>query len=497
MTDNESKVIAKQRIIVIDDSNFMLKALQGILGNDYDLHCFTSGKDIMRLIKEIKPALIMLDILMPDICGFELIKMIKADISMADIPVIFLTGLGDEQNEEKGLELGAADYISKPLRPSVVFARVKLQVDNYVSRRELLAKSQRKPKIMIVDDNVTNLNVARMALSDIYDVALISSGEKALSIVSKIMPDLIILDIEMPNMSGFETAKRLKAMTAPINSIPIIFVTARDDTGSELEGLTIGAVDYITKPFSFPLLQKRIELHLALVSQQKELYNYNKNLEQMVEDKTKALTNLQQSIVCVLSEMCERRDGSTGDHLMRTQKYLRELLFAARRMGIYPSELRNADADIFTNASQLHDIGKISIPDRILLNPNKLTDEEYEIMKTHTKLGEQAIMDVMAGVEEQGFLEVAAAFAGAHHERWDGRGYPRGLRKTEIPIAGRLMAIADVYDALVSERPYKQALTHEASVNIIVEGSGTHFDPKLVEAFLTVADLFKEISQPI
>ncbi len=352
-----------------------------------------------------------------------------------------------------------------------------------------------KMQIMVIDDNVTNLNIARMALEEHYNVLLIPSGEKALKLFERVTPDLILLDVDMPGMNGFDVIKHIKASALAVRYVPVIFLTAKDDTNSEFDGLNLGAVDYITKPFSFPLLLKRVELHLQLVSQRNELHRYSRDLERMVEEKTKVISELQYSIVHVLSDMVERRDGSTGGHLIRTQNYLKVLLDEVRQQNLYKDELLDVDASLFIHASQLHDVGKMSIPDSILLKPGRLSDEEFDIMKTHTTLGENAIRYAMSSVQEKKFLEIAASFAGSHHERWDGTGYPKALGKRDIPIAGRLMAIVDVYDALISERPYKRPFSHDDAKNIIISGRETHFDPLLINVFEKVSDVFRQIAQ--
>ncbi len=344
----------------------------------------------------------------------------------------------------------------------------------------------RRTQIMVIDDNVTNLNIARTALEKHYDVLLIPSGEKALKLFERVTPDLILLDVDMPGMNGFEVIRQIKRSDFPVRSVPVIFVTAKDDSSSELDGLELGAVDYIAKPFSFPLLLKRVALHL-------QLQQYSQNLEKMVEEKTKVISELQYAIVHVLSDMVERRDGSTGGHLIRTQNYLKVLLDEVKQQNIYPEELYDAPHDLLIHASQLHDVGKMSIPDSILLKPGKLTREEFEVMKTHTTMGEDAIRYAMSSVQEKRFLEIAASFAGSHHERWDGTGYPHALNGRDIPIEGRLMAIVDVYDALISERPYKKPFSHEEARDIIIKDRGTHFDPFLIDVFERVSDVFGTI----
>ncbi len=354
---------------------------------------------------------------------------------------------------------------------------------------------ENRSRIMVVDDNVTNLNIARKALEDEYNVMLIPSGEKALEVLNKIQPDLILLDIEMPGLDGFAVINRIKAMAAPTCDIPVIFLTAKAEAESEFEGLNLGALDYIIKPFSVPLLLKRVELHLKLAKQQKELLRYSNNLEEMVQDKTKDIIELQYAIVYVMADMVERRDGSTGGHLSRTRRFMKELLDEVVDKGMHTELLEGIDNEMYAHACQMHDVGKISIQDGILLKPGKLTADEFEIMKQHAAMGADAIINALNSIKDAMFLEVAAEFANTHHEKWDGSGYPNGLKGDEIPITGRLMAIVDVYDALISERPYKSAMSHEKAIEIIKNDSGTHFDPALVEVFLGIADKFKVIAQ--
>ncbi len=353
--------------------------------------------------------------------------------------------------------------------------------------------NNKKSKIMVIDDNVTNLNIARKALEGEYEVILIPNGEKALKVLEKNVPDLILLDVDMPGMTGFDFISIIKKDKGHLAEIPIIFVTAKDDSSSEYEGLDLGAVDYIAKPFSFPLLLKRVALHIKLTRQQQELQNYSTNLESMVREKTKLIQELQYAVVQAMSDMVERRDGSTGGHITRTRNYLKVLLDKAKEDKVY-EELKDIDAEMYSQASQMHDVGKISIPDSILLKPDRLTDLEFDVMKHHTIYGEEAIKSSMTDLRNVEFLRVASEFAASHHEKWDGSGYPKGLSGESIPISGRLMAIVDVYDAIISKRPYKQAFTHTVACDIIIRDSGTHFDPELVNTFVKIADVFKDIS---
>ncbi len=346
-----------------------------------------------------------------------------------------------------------------------------------------------KPKILIVDDNVTNLNIARKSLCDDYNVVLIKDGAMALAEIPNINPSLILLDVEMPGLSGFDVIQKIKKeMPDPFCNIPVIFLTAKDDGDSEFEGLNLGAVDYVIKPFSAALLKKRVELHL-------KLHNYSTNLEHLVEEKTEHIKELQYAVIYSMSEMVERRDRGTGKHILRTHTFLRMLLEQVIKDCIYEDSLVDVDVEIYAHASQMHDVGKICIPDNILLKPAALTSEEYEIIKKHTLYGSDIIDTAIKEVREVEFLEVAKNFALTHHEKWDGSGYPYGLKGEDIPICGRLMAIVDAYDALTSARPYKHAKTHEETVDIIISDRGKHFDPLIVDSFLKIADEFVEITE--
>jgi putative two-component system response regulator len=359
--------------------------------------------------------------------------------------------------------------------------------------------------IVIVDDNITNLRLAKNALEGICEVFTLPSAEKLFDFLTRNKPDLILLDIEMPVMDGYAAIKILKQDTKT-KDIPVIFLTGRGDEESELEGLSLGAVDYISKPFMPQLLCKRVDLHLTMDEQKHtleeqsrlleekglELQNFNNNLQKMVEEKTGKILELQNAILKTVADLVEGRDDATGGHIGRTQFYLQVLINAMQELGLYREQMLNWDTNLMLQSSQLHDVGKISIADSILKKPGKLTPEEFEEIKKHTTLGVNIIERIAADIPENDFLLYAKIFAGTHQEKWDGSGYPQGLAGEDIPLPGRLMAIADVYDALTSDRPYKKAFSHEDAVRIIIEGKGTHFDPVLVDVFEQVADQFKK-----
>ena len=350
----------------------------------------------------------------------------------------------------------------------------------------------KRKTIFFVDDDITNLTVGRSNLSEYYGVLTFDSGERLLKALEKaIRPDLILLDIAMPDMDGFEVIKNLKSKEETA-SIPVIFLTAKDDSANELEGLTLGAIDYITKPFSLPLLLKRIEVHLLVEDQKQELIHFNENLQQMVDAKTRTVVELQNAVLKTMAELVEFRDDITGAHIERTQKYLQILFDELLARDVYKEETTLWDLTLMLPSAQLHDIGKIAVSDSVLKKPGKLTPEEFEEIKVHPSFGAKVIEKIEKNTTDKRFLKYAKVFALTHHEKWDGSGYPSGLTGADIPLQGRLLAIVDVYDALTSERPYKKAFTHEEAIQIIVDGSGKHFDPVVVDVFLGAKDEFKK-----
>ena len=341
--------------------------------------------------------------------------------------------------------------------------------------------------IFLVDDNPIYLNSGKTVLQGKYSIVTIPSGEKLFVMFQKIIPDLILLDIEMPGMNGYDTIKKIKANPLTMD-IPVIFLTGKDEPENELLGLSLGAVDYIKKPFSPPLLLKRIELHLLLQSQKKELRAFNENLVVMVKDRTNDILQLQNAIIMWTSEMVEFRDEETGQHVERVQKFLEIMLCEMEKRNIYGEEIGTWDREAFFRSSLLHDVGKIKIRDDILLKTSKLTEDEFAIMKLHTLYGRMLLESLQEKVPNETFLDYAKTLSYSHHERWDGNGYPDRLKGREIPLQARMMALADVYDALVSERPYKKAFTHEEAMKIISEGRGTQFDPDLADLFISLSD---------
>ena len=342
--------------------------------------------------------------------------------------------------------------------------------------------SDARELVMLVDDSLANLMVGKEALSDTYSVLTVPSASKMFEMLARYTPKLILLDVDMPEMTGYEAIKVLKSRSETKN-IPVIFLTAMSDPDSELKGLSLGAIDYISKPFSAPLLKKRVEVHILVETQKRALQDYNENLQQMVADKTQTILKLQNKVLQAMAELVEGRDTLTGNHIERTQLCLEVLISAMIETGIYQEQTTGWNVGLLLQSSQLHDVGKIAIRDSILKKPARLTQIEFDEMKEHVRYGVNFIERLEEDEEDSLFLQYAKIFAGFHHEKWDGTGYPNNLAGTDIPLLGRLMTIVDVYEALISERCYKPAFDHQTSINIVLQGRGTDFDPILIDMF--------------
>ena len=352
------------------------------------------------------------------------------------------------------------------------------------------------PTILAVDDTPINLSLITGLLKNHYRVKVANSGEKALRIVhSDLPPDLVLLDVMMPDLDGIEVCRRLKKDPRTRN-IPVIFLTAMSKSDDERIGLEAGAVDYITKPISPPILLARVKTHLQLKAGADFLKDKNAYLESEVYRRTREVQAIQDVAIFSIASLAETRDNETGNHIRRTQYYVKALAIKLRDHPRFAGYLTDHVIDLLFKSAPLHDIGKVGIPDKILLKPGKLTPEEFEIMKTHTTLGrdaiEQAERQLGTPVE---FLKLSKEIAYSHQEKWDGSGYPEGLAGDGIPVSARLMAVADVYDALISRRVYKPAFPHERAVEMIAEGRGRHFDPDVTDAFMEIREEFRTIAK--
>ena len=349
--------------------------------------------------------------------------------------------------------------------------------------------------VLVVDDTPENLTLMGALLRDHFMVKVANNGEKALKIaISDTLPDLVLLDIMMPGTDGYEVCRRLKA-TAATRDIPVIFLTARSDPDDERMGLALGAVDYITKPISPPILLARVNTHLALKATADFLRDKSAYLEREVALRTLEVQAIQDVTIMAMTSLAETRDNETGNHIRRIQLYVKALAERLRNHPRFEAVLNERMIELLYKSAPLHDIGKIGIPDSILLKPGKLTVEEFEVMKTHTTLGRKAIEDAERRLGMRvAFLNVSKEIAYSHQEKWDGSGYPQGLAGDQIPVSARLMAVADVYDALINKRVYKAAFSHDQTCSTIVKGKGTHFDPDMVDAFVDIAEDFRSIA---
>ncbi|MBK1648853.1 response regulator [Rhabdochromatium marinum] len=352
-----------------------------------------------------------------------------------------------------------------------------------------------KPTILVVDDTPDNLSLISGLLKDHYRVKVTNNGERALKILrSDTPPDLVLLDIMMPGMDGYEICRQLKADPAT-RDVPVIFLTGKAEVEDEMRGLAMGAVDYITKPISPPIVLARVKNHLMLKASADFLRDKADYLEHEVARRTCEIAAIQDVTIMAMASLAETRDTETGNHIRRTQHYVKILAEKLRTHPRFAAQLDEETIAMLFKSAPLHDIGKVGIPDRILLKPGRFEPHEFEIMKTHTTLGRDAIQ---AAEDQLGmtvaFLTTAKEIAYGHQEKWDGSGYPEGLAGDAIPLSARLMAVADVYDALISRRVYKESMSHEQAVSIMQEGRGSHFDPDITDAFLELQEDFRAIA---
>jgi putative two-component system response regulator len=350
-----------------------------------------------------------------------------------------------------------------------------------------VSKHDNGRSILMVDDNTTNLQVLREILQGLgHKLLAAKNGRSALSIARKAQPSLILLDIMMPEMDGYEVCRRLKA-SEETRHIPVIFLTALTDAADETKGLHLGAVDYITKPLNPELVRLRVR-------NQMELQRYREHLEQLVEERTRELSLTQAVMIESLATLAEYRDPETGGHIKRTQNYVKALARQLRDQPRFRDELTDETIELLYLSAPLHDLGKVGVSDSILLKSGPLSEAEFREMKRHTQYGRDALLITERKLGRSGFLRYAREIAYTHQEKWDGSGYPQGLQGDQIPISGRLMALADVYDALISKRVYKPPMSHDRAMEIIREGRGRHFDPDVVDAFVALGDTFRNIA---
>ena len=340
--------------------------------------------------------------------------------------------------------------------------------------------------LLIVDDTEENVDILVETLGELYDVSVAMDGESALDILGDDEIDLVLLDIMMPGIDGYEVCTRMKEDRS-LMDIPVIFLTALTDAQDEERGLNLGAVDYITKPFNPALVRARVRNQL-------ELKLHRDHLEELVQARTRELELTQETTIESMGTLAEYRDPETGGHIKRTKEYVRILAVKLSQNPKFSDYLTEEVIALLYKSAPLHDIGKVGVPDHILLKAGKLSNEEFEQMKKHTVYGRDAIAKAEQRLGGDSFLRLALQIAESHQEKWDGSGYPNGWSGEDIPVSGRIMAIADVYDALISKRVYKPPFKHSRAVSIIERGKGTHFDPDMVDAFLEIEEEFRAIA---
>jgi putative two-component system response regulator len=354
---------------------------------------------------------------------------------------------------------------------------------------EAASSVSQQSRVLIVDDAPENIGILVETLKNAYVIMFARSGDVALRLAmeSTPPPDIILLDVIMPGMDGYEVCQRLKSDDRT-HDIPVIFVTGQSEEVDEARGLSLGAVDYIGKPFKASLVKTR-------VANQLELKRHRDRLDELVHERTKELALTREVTIEAMATLAEWRDPETGAHIKRTQRYVRELAEYMSANPKYAPELDANTIELLYLSAPLHDVGKVSIPDSILLKPDRLTDEEFTEMKRHTTRGRDALIAAERKLGGNSFLRLAREIAYGHHERWDGKGYPQGIAREAIPLPARLMSLADVYDALTSRRVYKPALPHEEVATMIKQGRSGQFDPDVVDAFINLQDEFQAIAQ--
>lgn len=356
---------------------------------------------------------------------------------------------------------------------------------DYAITNKRFPMESKKEKILIVDDIPDNIMVLMNILKDDYTVIAATSGEKALELAHQDpKPDIILLDIIMPNIDGYEICRRLHR-DVQTRDIPIIFITAKTEADDEAKGLMLGAVDYIGKPIVPAIVLARVRNHL-------ELKQHRNHLEELVAQRTHQLKKAKESVIEAMGMVAEHRDPETGAHISRTKRYVNLITWELSKLPKYQKILTPHIIELVTHAAPMHDLGKIAIPDAILLKEGPLSLEEWKIMQTHSLIGEETIYLAEHKFNDNDTLFIAKEIAGAHHEWWNGLGYPRGLKGENIPLWGRIMAVADVYDAIISRRAYKEAMSHKEAISYILKERGEQFDPEVVDAFMSVSEGFLE-----
>lgn len=346
--------------------------------------------------------------------------------------------------------------------------------------------------ILVVDDDKMNLATAKNLLAQEYKIIAVNSGKMALTYLQRNLPDLILLDIKMPEMSGLDVMEQILENEV-WKTVPVIFLTADTGDDTEVQCFEMGAADFISKPFIPAVMKSRIRRTLELEGYRKNLEGAVKIQAEEIASQDKRIVNIQHEVIWGMANLIESRDGTTGGHVKRTRTFVKMIAEQLQKQGAYAEVLSDKYVATLCEAAPMHDIGKIAVPDYILKGTTKLTDAEFDEMKNHAAAGAKIIHDTMEKIEDEFFIRIACNVANYHHEKWDGSGYPEGRRGEEIPLEARIMAVADVFDALAFSRSYKEAKSIEQTYCIIQEAGGKHFDPQVVEAFVAVRKQIEEL----
>ena len=531
--DPLSLAVRRSRILVVDDepSNFAL--LRKVLSDDgySNVASTTDSVTALQTIKETSPDLVILDVFMPVVDGLQLLEMIRRDPEVADTAVVILTASDDPEIESRASDLGIMDFLRKPVLPSELVSRVYYALTSHIDFevveqgpatqpvpepiKEVVAPPAadfnrmntptvsnlqfgpasgyvtderiRQSRIVIVDDEPFNFMVLRKFLSDEGYSRVLTTSESttAVDTIQKANPDLVILDIIMPEVDGIQILTRLKA-DPELSRVPVLILTATSDSSLKREALELGATDFLNKPVDSHDLLPRVRNAIMFKLQQDQMRDYAGYLEDQVRIRTTELIESRRDIVRCLARAGEFRDTQTGLHVLRVGLYAGII---AEELGFAPTEVEDIEL-----AAQLHDLGKIAIPDAILLKPGKLTETEMQEMRRHCRIGMKIIQPNRIGGRGRAagnpnrLTQMAAMIASTHHEHWDGNGYPSGLRGEQIPIEGRITAVADVFDALSSARPYKDAFRFDECFEILEGDRGKQFDPAVLDALLARRD---------
>ena len=451
-----------ERILIIDDEEMNLKLTKFILDKaGYEVMTAKSGAAGIEILREIRFDLVLLDIEMPDMNGLEVLRVIRSIPEIAKIKVIFLTASTSQADLSDAFHLQADQFIQKPCLPDALIKKVK---EAFVQKDNTL--------VLIVDDNRMNRIITRQVFDAVYRVECVASGEEAIEFVKKTVPDVILMDLYMPGMDGLAAFEHIKAIES-CRRVPVLFLTADDDNETELRLFQAGAVDFIRKPFIAEIVRERVKRILELERLQNFLHEEVDRRTAELLDSNQKVKRLTRQIIFALAGAIDAKDAYTNGHSARVAQYSREI---AARMDKTPEEIE----DIFY-AAMLHDVGKIGIPKEIIRKTSRLTDEEFSVIREHTVVGER----ILKTISELPRLSIGARW---HHERYDGRGYPDGLSGKDIPEIARIICVADCYDAMTSNRCYRNALSQKIVRDEISSGRGKQFDPVIADIMLQMID---------